>query len=151
MTFEFGDDFLRAIEVLALDEPAVRLVIAFFEDALGGDAARQRVGKAAFARDDYGKYSPHRVAEPPHFPDSRRQVRQMLEHVNGQNAVERAVREFEALLAIALVGLNAGKAPAEGFDHVGAQFQRDIVSFLLRGKPLVIEVLAQTRANFKSF
>src|SRR3954454_9583803 len=78
------EDLARDVEVLARDEPVVAHPVAALEDPLSAHAPRERVSKAALARD----HRDETAARLEHAPDLRergRQVRQVLEHVDREH------------------------------------------------------------------
>src|SRR5438270_11444284 len=104
-------------------------MVPLLEDSLSRDFSRQRVGKAAFAGDDDRKNGSHLVTKAMRFVNGRVQVRQMLEHVDGQQAIEVAVGKVEPLLAVAGDGVDAGGPPLQCVGHVWAQLYGVIVAF----------------------
>jgi len=115
---QFGQDFLRSIDVLAPDKPVIRLAVASLKDPLGRDASPQAIGQAAFARDHDGENSLLFIAQAVHFAESSRQVWQMLQHVNLQDAVKEAVQELMPLLTVSDQDLDAWKALAQARGYV---------------------------------
>src|ERR1051325_6174993 len=47
------DDFMRPVDMFALNEPVVALVVAIFEQALSRDLSREPVSQAPLAWDDH--------------------------------------------------------------------------------------------------
>jgi hypothetical protein len=68
----------------------------------------------------------------------------VLEHVDGEDAVEEAIGEIEALLAVADHRAHSGEAAADLRGHVLAVLVAVIVLFLLGRQALVLQVLAET-------
>ena len=68
MAAQFLNDLMSIVDVLMLNEPPVRLPVPPLEDSLGGDAARQTVQPATFARDHDNERS-SRLASAVDFTD----------------------------------------------------------------------------------
>jgi len=146
---QFGEDLPGDIDVLAADEDVVGAVVALLENALGGDFAGDGVSQAAFAGDDDGEKAGGFVAEAVHLADGGREVGQMFEDVDGQDAVEIAVGEIQGLLAIADADLDIREGLAEAFGHVGSAFHGDVIALLLLAEGFIFEVFAQAGADFQ--
>ena len=135
--------------MLPLDEPAVGLVITFLENALRGNPAGQRVGRAAFAGDDHGEDATLGMTEPAHLTNRGGEIGQVLEHMHGEDAVKKTVGKGQACLAVAHADLHARETPADFRRHVFAQFQRHVVLLLFRRQLFVGEVFPETGPNFE--
>src|ERR1700754_1206677 len=134
------DDLARHVDVLALDAPAVAHLVALLEDALGAHASRERVREPALARDHDDAATLGRQ-QPPELREGRGQVRQVLEHVDRERAVERAVRERQPLRAVARHDLDAGMALFDPLRQLGPELDGDVA--FARELRLCVEVLAE--------
>src|SRR5262249_38401079 len=85
---QFAEDLARPIEMLAADEPLIRLVVAFLKDPLRRDAPGQAVCQAAFAGDDDHELAFLLVADAMQFAQRCREVWKMFQDVNRENAIE---------------------------------------------------------------
>src|SRR4051812_39991689 len=93
-------DLVGQIDVLALDEPAVALSrIPFLEDALGRDLPGQGICHAPFAGDDDLEHAALLVAKAIRLADGGGEVREVLEDVDREDAIEETVVERQAFLA----------------------------------------------------
>src|ERR1700737_1399719 len=117
-TSKFCHDFLWFVDVLPFNEPAVRLFIPFFENALSGQSSSQRISEASFARNYNREYPSSFVAQAIHLFDGCGQVRQMFEHVDRQDPVEVALLEVQPLLTITHDRLAARKAKHNVCRHI---------------------------------
>jgi hypothetical protein len=71
----------------------------------------------------------------------------VLQHVDGDVAVEIAVRKVQARLAVAGDGLYLREPPADLRRHVLAELDRVVVCLLLGRQLFVVKVLAETGAD----
>ena len=94
-------DLRHDVDVLALIELGVGRVEVAVPESLGRDLTGQPIGRAPLRRDDHQHPSAPLVEQPPGLAHGARQVRQVLEHVDGQVAIEESVGKIHPLLAVA--------------------------------------------------
>ena len=135
--------------MLAADELFVGDVEMFLPDALGGDHARKGVSWAALGRDDDEELAAVFVKQAVGLADRGGEIGQMLEHVDGDDAVEVAVGKRKRFLAVADDGLDAGEYAPDIGGHVFAVFVGVVIFFLFGGELLVVDVLAETGADLE--
>jgi hypothetical protein len=109
--------------VLSPHVPVIRHSIPALEDLLRRQSATQTVRKSALARNDSGQNS-FRSEEALYLSESRRQVVQVFEYVNGYYAIEMIVGIRQALLAIADAGRHMGIVPINPLGHALSQLVR---------------------------
>src|SRR5579859_8132693 len=124
----------RPIDVLAFDEPLVRLLVALLEDPLSGTTASQTISQASLARDDNGKAAVVLVTDSVEFLDGRRQIGQMLKNMDGQHPIEVIVREWQPFLTIRCKRPHPRETPANLGAHVGTQLESVVVLLLGSGE-----------------
>src|SRR5688572_2570906 len=146
---ELLDDFIRAIDVFAFNEPLVGLTVALLEQALGRDAPSQRIRQAALAGDDDGQRATVLVAHSPHLAHGDRQIRKMLEHMNRQDPLEELIIERQRLLTISREGVDPRKSFSDLGAHVLAQFESVVVALLFEAELLVFEMSADAGADLQ--
>ena len=94
---QFGEDLVRAVDVLARDECAVWPPVGALEHPLGRNSPRQRVCAPSFTGNHRKKLSAVLVEQAPCLGDAGWQVRQVFEHMNRDIPVEGPVLERKAL------------------------------------------------------
>jgi hypothetical protein len=77
------------------------------------------------------------MAEPVHLAHSGREIRQVLENVDGEDAIKVPVGKIEPALTVTDVGVDLWKTFTDARCHVLAQFEGDVVSLLLVTKLFV--------------
>jgi hypothetical protein len=87
------------------------------------------------------------VEDPVGLADAGGQVREVLHHVDRDVAVDLAVREVEPGLAVPGDGLHPGEALPDLRGHVLAELDGVVVGLLLGRQLLVVQVLAEARAD----
>ena len=135
--------------MFAADKLLVRHVEVLLPHALGGDRTGEGVGGATFGGNHDEELTAVFVEEAVGLTDRGGEVGQVLEDVDGDDAVKKTVGEREGLLAIADNRLDAGKHAPDIGGHVLAVFVGVVIFLLLGGKLLVVDVFAEAGADLE--
>src|SRR5687768_2828661 len=68
---EFGQNLVRAIDVLTFDKPAIGSLVTLLKDALSGNTPGQRISQAAFTGDHDRKHALVFITETIHLAHRR--------------------------------------------------------------------------------
>ena len=147
--FKHLDDLVRPIDVLALDEPSIRLLIPPFKNALRGDSSGQAVSRAAFTGNYYREDPFPRITQPAHLCHGRREIRQVFKDMNGQDTVEAAVGKLQSGLAVADDDSHPGEPCPDLLRHVLAELQSVIIVPLLFRERFVRQMFAVPGADLE--
>src|ERR1043166_7496860 len=149
MPRDFLENLARPIYVLTVYEPVIGLMVTPLEDPSGREASRDPGRHAPFAWDDDEKAARPFFAQPAQFTHRGRQIGQMLQNVNSNDAVEVPVGKIQPCLAIRQPGLHSWEPLPQVCQHVLSEVHGDVVCLLLRCQALVGEVFPQAGANFQ--
>ena len=106
--------------MFTFNKPAIRLLITLLEDPLRRNSAAETISRAALARNHYLKRASFLVAEAVRFPYRCGKVWQVLQDVNGDDAIEVVRRETEFFLTVSDNGLYLRESPLDLGRHVSA-------------------------------